>query len=78
MMGLDPKQMAAMQEVSKDIKAVVRVDYNNNTMQVAFSSDMPNAQALLPNLLDQFSTALATQLSSFFAIKGEIIEIGKK
>ncbi len=78
MMGLDPKQMAAMQEVSKFIKGVIRVDYNDNTMQVAFSSEMPNAAALIPNLLDQFSTALATQLSSFFAIKGEIIEIGKK
>jgi len=78
MMGLDPKQMAAMQEVSKFIKGVIRVDYNDNTMQVAFSSDMQNAAALIPNLLEQFSTALATQLSSFFAIKGEIIEIGKK
>ena len=78
MMGLDPKQMAAMQEVSKFIKGVIRVDYNDNTMQIAFSSDMPNAAALIPNLLDQFSTALATQLSSFFSIKGEIIEIGKK
>ncbi len=70
--------MAVMQEVSKFIKGVIRVDYNNNTMQITFSSDMPNAQALIPNLLDQFSTALATQLSSFFAIKGEIIEVGKK
>ncbi len=78
MMGLDPKQMAAMQEVSKFIKGVIRVNYNDNTMQIAFTSDMPNAAALIPNLLDQFSTALATQLSSFFAIKGEIIEIGKK
>ena len=78
MMGIDPKQMAAMQEVSKFIKGVIRVDYNDNTMQVAFSSDMQNAAALIPNLLEQFSTALATQLSSFFAIKGEIIEIGKK
>jgi len=33
---------------------------------------------LIPNLLDQFSTALAQQLSSFFAIQGEIVEIGKK
>ena len=78
MMGLDPKQMAAMQEVSKFISGVIRVNYNDNTMQIEFSSDLQNAQALIPNLLDQFSTALATQLSSFFAIKGEIIEIGKK
>lgn len=78
MMGLDPKQMAAMQEVSKFIKGVIRVDYNDNTMSITFSSDMQNAAALIPNLLDQFSTALATQLSSFFSIKGEIIEIGKK
>lgn len=78
MPGVDPKQMAAMQEVSKFIKGVIRVNYNDNTMQVAFTSEMPNAQALIPNLLDQFSTALAQQLSSFFAIEGEIIEIKKK
>ncbi len=78
MMGLDPKQMAAMQEVSKFIKGAIRVNYNDNTMLVAFTSEMPNAAALIPNLLDQFSNALATQLSSFFEIKGEITEIGKK
>jgi len=78
MPGVDPKQMAAMQEVSKFIRGVVRVDYTNNTLVVAFSSDMPNAAALIPNLLDQFSTALTQQLSSFFAIQGEIIEVGKK
>ncbi len=78
MMGVDPKQMAAMQEVSKFIKGTIRVNYNDNTMQVAFSSEMPNAAALIPNLLDQFSTALAQQLSSFFSIQGEIIEVGKK
>ncbi len=78
MMGLDPKQMAAMQEVSKFIKGVIRVNYNDNTIQIAFSSDTPSAQALIPNLMDQFTTALTTQLSSFFAIEGEIVEIGKK
>lgn len=78
MQGIDPKQMAAMQEVSKFIKGVIRVNYNDNTMQVAFSSEVLNARALIPNLLDQFSTALAQQLSSFFAIEGQIIEVGKK
>lgn len=76
-MGIDPRQLAAVQEVSKDIKAVIRADYKENTVQFSLSSEAPEAQALIPNLLEQFTSALAQQLSSMFAIKGEIVEVGR-
>ena len=77
-MGVDPAKMAQMQEVSQFINAVVTIDYKENTLNIVFSSDNPAAKELIPQLLDQFGNALATQLSSFFAIKGEIIEKGKE
>jgi len=77
MMGIDPKQLAQMQAVSKDIQGVINVDYKGGTVMVTLSSDVPEAKALVPQLLEQFSSALAQQLSSFFAIKGEIVETGK-
>jgi len=76
-MGIDPRQLAAVQEVSKDIKAEIRADYKENTVLFSLFSEVPEAQALIPNLLEQFTSALSQQLSSMFAIKGEIVEVAK-
>ena len=76
-MGVDPEKMMAMQRVSQFINSVIRVDYKAKTVTVSMASDHSEAAALIPGLLDQFSTALATQLSSIFAIKGEIVEVNK-
>ena len=46
-------------------------------MLVALSSDQAKARRLVPSLLEQFSNALATQINSFFMIKGEIVKAGK-
>lgn len=75
--GIDPQKLAQVQAVSKDIKAVIRVDYGEDVVRLSFSSETPEGQDLIPHLLEQFSTALAQQLSSFFAIQGEIVEVGK-
>ncbi len=76
-MGVDPAQLAAVQKVSKYIKGKIRIDYNEKSVSVSLSSDVQEAIDLLPELVGQLGTALATQLSSFFAIKGEIVEVGK-
>lgn len=73
--GVDPRQLAQVQAVSKDIKAVIRVNYMENVMQLSLSSETSEGQAFIPQLLEQFSNALAQQLSSFFAIQGEIVEV---
>lgn len=76
-MGVDPQKLAAMQSVSKFIKALVRIDYKESSLSIILSSDVPEAAALIPQLLEQFSGALAQQLASFFAIEGEIVEVNK-
>lgn len=76
-MGVDPTKMAEMQKVSQHIIGKITVDYKVRTVTIQMSSSVPEAVALIPELLSQFSGALATQLSSFFAIKGEIVEINK-
>ncbi len=76
-MGIDPAKMAEMQKVSQFIKGAIRVNYKEQYVKVELTSEDTDAQALIPQLLEQFSSALAVQLSSFFAIQGEIIETGK-
>ena len=46
-------------------------------MLVALSSEQAEARRLVSSPIEQFSNALATQLSSFFMVKGEIVEAGK-
>ena len=72
-----PDQIAKVQEVSKHIKGEIRVVYKENTVYLKLSSDVVEAKKLIPGMMSQFAENLATQLSSFFAIEGEIIEVGK-
>ena len=74
---LDPQKMAQVQQISQHIKGEITVDYKKSTILIALVTNNPEAQALVNTLLDQFSGSLATQLSSFFSIRGEIEEIGK-
>lgn len=76
-MGVDPEKMAQMQKTSQHINGKIRIDYKANAVTIELSSIVPEAAAIIPDLLDQFSGALAQQLSAFFAIKGEIIEVNK-
>ena len=76
-MGVDPQKMAVMQEVSKHIDGVIRIDYAAKSVTLTLTSVVPEATALLPDLVGQLGGALAQQLSAFFAIKGEIIEVNK-
>ncbi len=76
-LGVDPAQMAEVQKVSKHILGKIKVDYAANTVTIGLSSDITEAAGIIPNILSQFAGALATQLSSFFAIRGEIVEVNK-
>lgn len=77
MPGIDPKKLAEVQEVSKFIDAEIVVDYKRNLVRLALSSDNPASAQMIPGLLSQLAEGLATQLNSFFAIKGELVEIKK-
>lgn len=74
---LDPVGMAKVKKVSEKISAVITVDHAANSLNIALSSDDPDAQKLVPNLIKQFSNIFAVQLSTFFGIKGKIIDKNK-
>jgi hypothetical protein len=75
-LGVDPQKMAQIQAVCQNIKAVIKVDQKLNQVVLTLSTDDQAASAMIPTLLTSFSDGLAVQLSSYFAIKGEIIEVG--
>lgn len=76
--GVDPAKLAAVQQVSRYVKAEIVADYNENTVNIKLSSDNPQAALIVPDLIRQFAEGLAIQLKSYFDIKGELIEVGKK
>ena len=76
--GLDPEKMAKVQAVSGKIDAEVRLDYNENKLILGLTTTDADAAELIPSLISQLGEALATQLSAFFAIQGEIVEVSKK
>jgi len=75
--AIDPKQLAQFQELSKNITAKITVNYPEGSVLLILSTQDPKASQLIPKLLEQFAQGLAVQMSSFMAIQGEIIEVGK-
>jgi hypothetical protein len=76
--GMDPAKLAAVQQTSQHINAEIEVNYNESAVKIAMTSENPEAVAMIPGLLKQFAEGLAVQLQSFFAIKGQLVEVGKK
>jgi len=76
-MGIDPQQLARVQEVSKNIKADIIIDYEEYSINMSLSSSDERAKAALGKLPSQLAEQLAMQLGSFFAITGHITEKGK-
>jgi len=73
----DPQQLAQAQALGQHVKAEIRVNYKDGTVRILFAPDAPGLEDFVKSLLEQFPSALATQLSSFFGIQGEIVEVGK-
>lgn len=71
----DPEKMAQVQKVTSKISAVIEVDSAKRSLTLTMESKDPEASNAIGGLLDQLATGLATQLQSFFNIKGEIVEI---
>lgn len=74
---IDPTQLAAMQQKTRNIKALIKVDYPAKTLTLSLVTDDPEGIPMIPQILEQFSQQLATQLSSFMAMEGRIVEHGK-
>lgn len=75
--GVDPAQLARMQQVSKNVSGKILINYPAGTVTLTLTTADPEAAKIVPGLLEQFGTALSTQLGAFFAITGEIVEKGK-
>lgn len=78
MPGVDPQKLAQVQQFSQYIKAEIVINYNVGTVTIKMFSDNQQSVQMIPGLLSQLAEGLAVQLQSFFAIQGEIIEVGKK
>jgi len=77
MLGVDPKKLLAVQESTKHMTSVITADYRESTVTISFTSVVPAAREAIPELLESFSKGLAQQLATYFAINGELIEVGK-
>jgi len=75
--GVDPAQLAKMQQVSKNVSGKILIDYPEGKVILTLSATDHEAAKIIPGLLEQFGGALSTQLGAFFAITGEIVEKGK-
>ncbi len=75
-MGVDPQKLMQVQGTTRFIKAEIRVDISSSRISLTMESENEEARAVIPKLLNQMATALATQLSTYFAIQGEIIDVG--
>ena len=73
--SIDQKKMQQVQQISQNIKGEITVNYIKNTINLKFIPNDDQSEQFVKSLLPQFSETLATQLSTFFKIKGEIIEV---
>ena len=76
-MPVNPEQLAAVQKVSHHIKGKITIDHADFSVLVKLSTENEEAKALLPQLIGQLGEALAIQLTSYFAIDGEIADKNK-
>lgn len=69
--GISPEQMRAVQQLTSSIEAEIKVDRKGGRMEVIFKTSNPQAQTLIPAMVEQLASNLAVQLNVYFAMKGE-------
>ena len=75
--SLDQNKVRQVQRVSQKIKGEIKINNAKGTITIKFIPIDEEGAQFAKSLIPQFAETLATQLSSFFKIKGEIIEVGK-
>ena len=75
--SLDPKKLAEVQQTSSRVNAEVRILHKEHEIRLKFRPTTPESMMFVKNFLPQFAETMASQLSAFFSIKGEIIDVGK-
>ena len=75
---MDPEKMKEIHTISGQIRGEIRIDHRENSINMAFKTENPDAKKMLQKLVPQFAGAMAHQLGAFFNIKGEIIDVNKE
>lgn len=75
---INPQMLAQLQQHTQNLKAVIRVIYLESRLELILSAKVPEAEPLVPQMLEQLANQFAQQLGSFLRIEGELVEVGKK
>lgn len=75
--GLDPVKMAEVQQTSGLINAEIRILHKEHEIHIKLTPTTPESMNFVKTFVPQFAETVATQLSAFFNIRGEIIDVGK-
>ena len=75
---IDPALLKKAQTIGQHISGKIVVNYDDNTVTLDLAATTPESRAMLPTFIDKLAESMASQLGSFFAIKGEIVEVGTK
>jgi len=78
MPNVDPKKMAEVQKTSSRINAEIRILHADHEIRIKLTPTTPESTAFVEKFLPTFAENMATQLGTFFGIRGEIISVGKK
>ena len=75
--NIDPEKMKEVQQTSSRINAEIRIMHEDHEIRLKMTPTTPEALKFVKTFLSQFAQTMASQLSAFFAIKGEIIDVGR-
>ncbi len=75
--NIDPKKLAEVKNTSSRINAEIRIFHKTHEIHLKLTPTTPESTTFVKNFLPQFTETMATQLSAFFGIKGDIIDVGK-
>jgi hypothetical protein len=76
MFGVDPKMLAAAQELGSQVNGKIIVDYKENEITLKLEPRGPNAQKSINFIMESFPASFGQQLTMFFGIRGELIKRG--
>ena len=76
--GIDPEKLKKVQDVTSKLNGIITVNFTEDTLMLALKGVKDEDRKVVHLLLDQMANMLAQQMHAFFAITGEIEEVGEK
>lgn len=78
MPGIDKEKAERVKKVSSTVNAELRILHKEHELRLKLIPTTPESEKFVSNFLPNFAETMAAQLSTFFNIKGEIIDVGKE